>query len=69
MRSNSAEVVQNINNIACVSEENSAAIEEISASTEEMTSKVKNESSSAKSLAIMAQELNRIIGQFKLAVT
>lgn len=67
MAIHSGDVVQSIDNIASISEENSAAVEEVSASTEEMTAQVEEVSASAQMLAQTAQELQRLISQFKLA--
>lgn len=67
MAANSTEVSKAIESIASVSEENSAAIEEVSASTEEMSAQVEEVTASAASLAEMAQTLQAVVGQFKLA--
>jgi methyl-accepting chemotaxis protein len=56
---------QAIENIASVSEENSAAVEEVSASTEEVSAQVEEVSASAASLMDMAQGLQQLIAQFK----
>ena len=66
MAASSTEVTTAIENIASVSEENSAAVEEVSASTEEMSAQVAEVSSAAGALAQMAQELQAIVGQFRL---
>jgi methyl-accepting chemotaxis protein len=67
MSAGSSEVTQAIENIASVSEENSAAIEEVSASAEEMSAQVEEVTASAQSLAEMAQALQAVVAQFKLA--
>jgi methyl-accepting chemotaxis protein len=67
MSANSTEVTQAIENIASVSEENSAAVEEVSASAEEMSAQVEEVTASAQSLAEMAQTLQQVVAQFKLA--
>lgn len=67
MSANSTEVTQAIENIASVSEENSAAVEEVSASAEEMSAQVEEVTTSAQSLAEMAQTLQQVVSQFKLA--
>ena len=66
MLKNAGEVSRAIENIASVSEENSAAVEEVSASTEEMTAQVEEVTASAQTLEGMAQKLRQIIDQFKL---
>jgi methyl-accepting chemotaxis protein len=63
---NSGEISQAIENIASVSEENSAAVEEVSASTEEMTAQVEEVTASANVLSMMAQTLKEVVNQFKL---
>ncbi|NMC14438.1 MAG: HAMP domain-containing protein [Chloroflexi bacterium] len=67
MAASSNEVTQAIENIASVSEENSAAIEQVSASAEEMSAQVEEVTASAQSLAEMANSLQEIVNQFKLA--
>jgi len=67
MAVNSSEVTQAIENIASVSEENSAAVEEVSASAEEMSAQVEEVTASAQSLAEMAEALQLVVAQFKLA--
>lgn len=54
-------------NIASVSEENSAAVEEVSASTEEVLAQVEQVSASATGLMEMAQALQGIVVQFALS--
>ncbi len=66
MAASSSEVTQAIENIAAVSEENSAAVEQVSASTEEMAAQIQEVAKSAQGLALLAQQLNGIIVQFKL---
>jgi len=66
MQSDSGRVTQGIENIAAVSEENSAAIEEVSASTEEMSAQVEEVTASAKSLEEMALILKTLVTRFKL---
>ena len=56
---NSSELNQAIENIACISVENSAAAEEVSASTEEV-------SASVASMMEMARKLHSVVDQFKL---
>jgi methyl-accepting chemotaxis protein len=67
MSANSSEVTVAIENIASVGEENSASVEEVSASAEEMSAQVEEVTASAQSLAEMAEDLRRIVAQFKLA--
>jgi methyl-accepting chemotaxis protein len=66
MAANSSELTQAVENIASVSEENSAAVEEVSASTEEVLAQVEQVSASATSLMDLAQDLQRVVSQFKL---
>ncbi len=66
MSAGSTGVILAIENIASVSEENSAAVEEVSASAEEMSAQVEEVTASAQSLADMAQNLRRVVAQFKL---
>jgi methyl-accepting chemotaxis protein len=66
MTGHSTELTQAMENIASVSEENSAAVEEVSASTEEMSAQVEGVAASATSLMEMAQDLQRVVAQFKL---
>jgi methyl-accepting chemotaxis protein len=66
MAANSSEVSQSVENIASVSEENSAAVEEVSASTEEMNAQVAEVTNYAKNLADMAQDLKRLVAQYKI---
>ena len=67
MASNSSELVNAIENIASVSEENSASVEEVSASTEEVSAQVEQVSASAASMMKLAQDLQKVVAQFKLS--
>jgi methyl-accepting chemotaxis protein len=67
MSENSGDVSRAIENIASVSEENSAAVEEVSASTEEMNKQVDEVSGSAEELLEMAKALQNLVAKFKLA--
>ena len=67
MAANSSDVTQAVENIASVSEENSAAVEEVTASAEEMSAQIEEVTASAQSLAEMAQALQQVVNQFKLA--
>ncbi len=60
-------VTQAVENIASVSEENSASVEEVSASAEEMSAQVEEVAASATALEEMAQALQDVVSQFKLA--
>jgi methyl-accepting chemotaxis protein len=66
MAASSGEVSMAVENIASVSEENSAAVEEVSASTEEMAAQMAEVTQSATALANLAQELNKVVGRFKI---
>ena len=59
-------VMDAIENIASVSEENSASVEEVSASAEEMSAQVEEVTASAMALEEMASVLQETIAQFKL---
>jgi methyl-accepting chemotaxis protein len=64
IRSN--EVMQTIENIASISEENSAAIEEVSASVEEMNAQVDEVNNAAQALSDTAETLRNSVDEFKL---
>jgi len=68
MAAGSSELTRAIENIASVSEENSASAEEVTASTEEMSAQVEEVTASAQSLEEMAQVLQNVVAQFKLAL-
>ena len=59
-------VMNAIENIASVSEENSASVEEVSASAEEMSAQVEEVTASAQALEEMAEALQAAITQFKI---
>jgi methyl-accepting chemotaxis protein len=67
MAASSGEVSVAIENIASISEENSAAAEEVSAATEEMNAQVEEVTASAQSLNAMAEQLSALIAQFKFS--
>ena len=67
MVANSPSCRQAVENIASVSEENSASVEEVSASTEEVLAQVEQVSSSASSLMEMAKTLQKVVARFSLA--
>ncbi len=67
MAASSNEVTQAIEDISSVSEENSASVEEVSASAQEMSAQVEEVAASAQSLNEMAQILQGLVSQFKLA--
>jgi methyl-accepting chemotaxis protein len=60
------QVMEAVENIASVSEENSAAVEEVSASTEEMSAQVSEVSQSAQSLASMVAHLKEAVTRFQV---
>jgi methyl-accepting chemotaxis protein len=66
MTANSSGLKQAIENIASISEENSAAVEEVSASTEEVSAQAEEVAASATSLLEMAQQLRQAVEQFKI---
>jgi methyl-accepting chemotaxis protein len=59
-------VRKEIQNVAAVSEESAAAAEEVSASAEEMNASVQEMAASAESLARMANDLQTLLGRFKI---
>ncbi len=60
--------MKSINEIAAISEENSAAAEEVSSSTEEQTSAMMQVSNSAQELAKIAEQLRDITTKFKVRI-
>ncbi len=62
----SAGVMQSIENVASVSEENSAAVEEVSASAEEMSAQVEEVTASADELSKMSSDLHNLVQRFQL---
>jgi methyl-accepting chemotaxis protein len=66
LTTSSRQVMESVENVASVSEENSAAVEEVSASTEEMTAQVAEVSESAQSLAAMVSNLKEIVSKFQV---
>jgi methyl-accepting chemotaxis protein len=66
LTSSSSGVMQAIENIASVSEQNSAAVEEVSASSEEMTAQVEEVTASAQSLSDMAKALREAVDRFRV---
>lgn len=68
MSAGSSQISQMMENIASVSEENSAAIEQISASSTEMTSQIEQVAESAAEMAVLAEELEKLVKKFKLSV-
>jgi len=67
MSTNSSDLTQAIENIASVSEQNSASMEEVSASTEEVSGQAEEVSISADGLMKMARNLSQVILRFKLS--
>ncbi|MTI49730.1 MAG: methyl-accepting chemotaxis protein [Firmicutes bacterium] len=66
MENKKDEIVGVINGLASVAEENSAATQQVSASTEEQLASIEEISSHSKQLKELADDLNEIIGMFKL---
>lgn len=66
MASASVDAHEAIENIASISQENSAAVEEVSASTEEVSAQVTEFRTSVEDLSEMAQRLREIVDKFKL---
>ncbi len=66
MDGNSRDVIQAIENIAVVSEENSAAAEEVSAATEEMSAQIQEMVASAEGLTGMSDNLLMVVARFRL---
>jgi methyl-accepting chemotaxis protein len=66
MSVNVAQVTQETENIASVSEENSASVEEVSASAEEMTAQAMEVANAANDLMELSKELNGLIIKYRL---
>lgn len=66
MATNSEHINRSIEDIAAVTEESAAGVEETAASAEESFSSMEEVSSSSKHLAKLAEELNHVVGQFKI---
>jgi methyl-accepting chemotaxis protein len=67
MTANTSDSHDMVENIASISEENSAAVEEVSASTEEVSAQVSEFRNSVKNLSDMAQHLRAIADKFKIS--
>ena len=59
-------ITENISSIAAVAEENAASSEEVSASTEEQNASLEEVNSAVQALAQMAQNLQKLVGRFKV---
>ena len=66
MRQHSTNVLDIVENLASISEENSAAVEEVSASTEEMSAQVQEVAQSASVLSAMSDSLAVMLSDFYL---
>lgn len=66
MANGAAQVGQAIDNIAGISQENSAAVQEVSAATEQMTAQVEGVTASAQALSQLAYELQQVVDRFRL---
>ncbi len=66
LNSASSQVATAMESVASITEETTASAEEVSASSEEMTASIEEMSAASKNLADMADNLNMIIGKFKL---
>lgn len=66
MASNSVNANESIENIASISQENSAAVEEVSASTKEVSAQVGDFRNSVQQLSEMAQRLRELAAKFRL---
>jgi methyl-accepting chemotaxis protein len=66
MMTSSGKVTAAMDNIASVSEENSAAVEEVSASAEEMSAQVQEVTASVQTLAEMSRNLQELVDGFRL---
>ncbi len=67
MTSSAGSVSRSVESIAAVAEENSAAAEEVSAATEQMSAQAEEVVASVQSLSEMANALDALVRQFKLA--
>lgn len=61
----STQMLEAMTDISAVSEQTSAAAEQVSASAEQVSHQVKEAAGSAENLAMMAQEMHRIVAQFR----
>jgi methyl-accepting chemotaxis protein len=66
MNDQAQKVGEAVENIASISEENSASVEEVSAATEEMYAQAREVAGSARSLAASAEELSAVVSKFHL---
>lgn len=66
MSASTEQVNSSMQNIASISEETTASAEEVSASSEELTASIEEITASSDQLAKMAQDLQNLVGQFKL---
>lgn len=66
INASTGEVVHSMQTVAAVAEENAAATEQVSASTEEQSSAMEEVASTAGALSSLAQELQVMVGQFKV---
>jgi methyl-accepting chemotaxis protein len=66
INASTSEVVHSMQSVAAVAEENAAASEEVSSATEEQTASMEEISASASALAKLAQDLQALVGKFKV---
>lgn len=59
-------IIELIQNLSAISEENAAGTEEASASTEEQSATIEEIANSGEALAFIAEELQRLIGEFSV---
>ncbi|WP_242691241.1 methyl-accepting chemotaxis protein [Cytobacillus praedii] len=63
---NGQEMNGSIDEIASVSEESAAGVEQTTASAQQLSASIEEVAASSSQLALMSEELNKLVGQFKL---
>lgn len=63
---NGQEMNGSIDEIASVSEESAAGVEQTAASAQQLSASIEEVAASSSQLALMSEELNKLVGQFKL---
>ncbi|MGN7401786.1 methyl-accepting chemotaxis protein [Cytobacillus praedii] len=63
---NGQEMNGSIDEIASVSEESAAGVEQTAASAQQLSASIEEVATSSSQLALMSEELNKLVGQFKL---
>jgi len=66
INADSTHMIESVNNIAAITQENSAGLEEVSATTQEQTASVEEVSSAAVELADLSKKLQEAVKRFKV---